>query len=333
MIEKFFADIIGHTKIIESLMRAFFGNRMAHAYLFSGPAGIGKLKTAVAFARMLQCACEEGQDARCLVCKLPDQQAHPDIMTIVPQGATIKIEQIREIQKDIQLAPRTGKYKVFIIDGAERLTIQAANSLLKVLEDPPKYVVFILLTAQLHSLLPTIVSRCQQLAFSFIPEQDIAAWLIRQGFPEEKTITASVISGGVPGKAIMWAEAGQAMRDKAFWCLETLKQSSFGRMWDVVAELDQERDQVLSMFEIISIILRDTVVWQTTGKAELLLYIDCEQRIANLSERSRPDEILEVITEIEHLKRMLLGNANSRLLIEKFCLRLQDALAIQGGIC
>jgi len=331
MRDRFFTEILGHIEIIEALSRAFLGRRMAHAYLFSGAAGIGKYKTARAFARMLQCNCE--QKGHCLACKSTEDDLYPDILTIAPQGATIKIEQIREIQRDIRFAPKTGNYKVFIFDGAEKLTTQAANSLLKMLEEPPQHVIFLLLTAQFHSVLPTILSRCQHITFAPVSEQDIVDWLTNRGFPANKAMAAAVISGGIPGRAVLWAEDGQVLRDQVFEYLETLQQSPPGHIWDTVAKLDLEREQLITIMEIISIVLRDCVVWKTTGEPGLLLYQDCERRVTRLAQKVNLNEILAVSKEIEDLKRMVLGNANSRLVLEKLCLRLQDALATQGGVC
>ncbi len=330
---KYFADIIGHDQIRQALQRAFAHGRVAHAYLFSGAEAIGKYKTALAFARMLQCTCGAESGVRCLACDLPAGQAHPDITTVLPQGATIRLEQIREIQKDLPYQPRAGKQKIYILDGVERLTEQAANSLLKMLEEPPAYVVFILLTVNTYSVLPTILSRCQHLSFQAVPAEDIAAYLREHGCQEEQAAIVAAVSGGIPGRALLWAEGGYQLRDQVIHCLEDLKHASPGKVWDTVALLNQEREQILITLELIAHVVRDCLVWKATGNRELLLYKDCTARIAALTEKAALDGLLAMYKELTAARQMFLGNANSRLLWEKICLRIQDALAEQKESC
>lgn len=330
---KYFSDIIGHYQIRKALQRAFANGRVAHAYLFSGAEAIGKYKTALAFARMLQCTCGAESGARCLACDLTEGQVHPDITTVIPQGATIRLEQIREIQKDLPYQPRVGKHKIYIFDGVERLTEQAANSLLKMLEEPPAYVVFILLTVNTYSVLPTILSRCQHLSFQAVPADDIAVYLREHGCQKEQAAIVAAVSGGIPGRALLWAESGYQLRDQVIHCLEGLKHAPPGKIWDAVSQLNQEREQILITLELISHAVRDCLVWKATGNRELLLYKDCTERIAVLTENAALDGLLAMYKELTGARHMFLGNANSRLLWEKICLRIQDALAEQKESC
>lgn len=330
---KYLTDIIGHNQIRQALQRTLQNNRVAHAYLFSGAEGIGKHKTAMAFARMLQCSCGTKPNTRCPACEMADDQAHPDIKTIMPQGATIRLEQIRDMQKDLPYQPRVGKWKIFILDGAEKLTEQAANSLLKMLEEPPAYVVFILLTVNIHSILPTIHSRCQHLAFQPVPIADIAAYLQKHGYDAEQASVVAAVSGGIPGRALRWAESGYRLRDQVMECLEDLKHGPLGRVWDAVALLNQEREQILVLLELMSQVVRDCLVWRTTGNQELLLYKDCAARIDALTDKAALDGLLGLHKELTAARHMFLGNANSRLLWEKICLKIQDVLAEQKESC
>lgn len=323
---------MGHKQITQALKNAFINQRVAHAYLFSGAAGIGKYKTAWAFARMLQCTCTgAGERPRCLACNLADGQAHPDIVTISPQGAAIRIEQIREMQKAVHYNPRVGKRKIFILDNVERLTEQAANSLLKILEEPPAHVMFMLLAVNIHNVLPTMLSRCQHLSFQAVPEANIVAYFTERGYNAEQAAVVAAVSGGIPGKALLWAESGQRMRAQVLDRLEALHQAACGQIWDVVAAFEQEREQILTTFELISFVVRDCLVWKATGNRELLLYKDCAGRIAALAEKAALDGLLAVYKELAASRQMLLGNANSRLVWEKTCLSIQDVL--MGGGC
>lgn len=324
---------MGHKQITQVLQQAFINKKIAHAYLFSGAEGLGKYKTAWAFARMLQCTCAKQEEGRrCLACDLVDGQTHPDIRTITPQSTTIRIEQMREIQQDVQYGPRVGNRKIFILDGVERLTEQAANSLLKLLEEPPDYVVFILLTLNMHSVLTTMLSRCQHISFQVVPENELVTYLIQRGFNAEQAATAAAVSGGIPGRALLWADSGYRLRELVIDRLEDLQKAPRGMIWDVVSALDEEREQLLLIFELISFVLRDCLAWKATGNRELLLYKDCAGRIAALAENAQQDELLAVFKELGMARQMLIGNANSRLLVERLCLKIQDGLTAKGEI-
>ncbi|MBI2339716.1 MAG: DNA polymerase III subunit delta' [Deltaproteobacteria bacterium] len=165
---------IGHQKNWELLLKDAAQNRLPPAYLFYGAPGIGKKKAALA-----------------LVCRLFGREAgentHPDLQFIQPDGNTIKIEAIRACQERLKLAPLEAPLKVVLIDEADSLTRQAANSLLKILEEPPHSTLFILITSSLFRILPTIRSRCRRLFFSTPPVEEMAETLaVSLNWPREK---------------------------------------------------------------------------------------------------------------------------------------------------
>ncbi|QJD85809.1 DNA polymerase III subunit delta' [Cohnella herbarum] len=161
-----FHHISGQDRAKALLQNALASHRVAHAYLFAGPPGSGRMEMANAFAQALFCE-KGGNDAcgECLACRKVLHGNHPDLHVISPDGATVKIEQIRTLQRELSYRSVGAGYKVYIIEGAETMTVQAGNSLLKFLEEPPSPVVAILLTPSAQSVLPTILSRAQLVAF------------------------------------------------------------------------------------------------------------------------------------------------------------------------
>jgi DNA polymerase-3 subunit delta' len=143
---KLFREIIGHQENIQLLQNAISQNQVAHAYLFLGPKGVGKKTTALAFARALFCSCPIGGDAcgRCRCCQQVSEGNHPDLYLISPTGSSIKIDQVREIQKKAIIKPYQGQRVTFLLELVETMTSEAANCLLKLLEEPNQGVSFIL---------------------------------------------------------------------------------------------------------------------------------------------------------------------------------------------
>ncbi|MBI5788339.1 MAG: DNA polymerase III subunit delta' [Candidatus Schekmanbacteria bacterium] len=158
-------QIKGQNRVVKILCRALAQKRLPHAYLFYGIEGVGKKLTALHLAKVVNCRQQTEEPCGiCPACHKVDKAIHPDVILIQPEeGESIKIEQIRRLQEEIAYKPFEGYFKVWIIDQADKMTQQAANCLLKTLEEPPASSLIILLAVQEESLLPTIISRCQTL--------------------------------------------------------------------------------------------------------------------------------------------------------------------------
>jgi len=177
-----FQQILGQERAKAHLQNALSSHRVAHAYLFAGPPGSGRREMASAFAQALFCE-RGGSDAcgECLECRKVLHGNHPDLHVISPDGATVKIEQIRTLQRELSYRSVGAGYKVYIIEGAETMTVQASNSLLKFLEEPPSPVVAILLAPSAQAVLPTILSRSQLIAFVPGDREALANALVQEG--------------------------------------------------------------------------------------------------------------------------------------------------------
>lgn len=169
-----FGEVAGQKAIVRTLQNALNQNKIAHAYLFSGPRGTGKTSMAKLFAKALNC--EEGvgkQCNKCINCLGVNDGSHPDVYEI-DAASNNGVEDVRLLIENINYAPIRGRYKVYIIDEVHMMTQSAFNALLKTLEEPPQNVIFILATTEPHKVIPTILSRCQRYNFSKVSDKDIS---------------------------------------------------------------------------------------------------------------------------------------------------------------
>ena len=206
--------VVGHEWAVEFLQRALAHGRSRHAYLFVGPAGLGKRHLALAFVMAQNCEADDAPRPcqQCRSCQLIANERSPDILFTQTSGssATILIEEIRRVSSFFALQPYEMRHRIAILDNFERAAPIAQDALLKTLEEPPSYASLILLAREEGSILPTILSRCQQLRLRPSPPAKLAEQLITQcGAPPERANLLAHISGGRPGWAI------RALRDPA----------------------------------------------------------------------------------------------------------------------
>jgi len=219
-----FEKIVGHETITHHLEKEIVGDEMSHAYLFSGMDGIGKKKTAKEFAKALLCSDnEEKPCGHCPACIQIDHENHPDVKVIgAKTGETsIKISQVREMISDLSVKPYSGNWRIVIIDEAERMTPEAQNSLLKSLEEPLSYNIFILITSHPQSILPTIRSRCQSYHFQPLNSRKIKEILHRDTEFDSQLIDNAVLSsGGSPGMAYYLLENSEIREERVHYLRE-----------------------------------------------------------------------------------------------------------------
>jgi DNA polymerase III subunit delta' len=212
--------IIGHHKQIEMLKRAISGGKIAHAYLFAGPEGIGKQLVALNFAKTLNCE-KDGIEPcdLCPPCKRIESGNFMDVQIFAPKGLTrqLKVEQIEQFISQVNLKPYEGRKKVFILVDADRANISFQNKILKILEEPPQDTVIILVSSSIDSLLPTIRSRCQILNFSALPVEEVEKQLLATGIGSDDARIAAHLSQGQLGNSRQWLEPERAAQRKTLF--------------------------------------------------------------------------------------------------------------------
>jgi DNA polymerase-3 subunit delta' len=255
-----FSDIIGSAA--DHLRDEMQSARVVHAYLFSGPAGTGKRTLADICARALLCSSvsEKPCDV-CPACKRFLSGNHPDMHRIVPEKS-IRVEDIRELIDVLSIHPYEGGRHVVVIEDAEKMTPQAQNALLKTLETPPGEAVFFLLTDQMTSLLPTIISRCRIIRFSVLEENDAVSVLGKLGMEEKRARLLSRLSQGSVGRALEMNGSEQywAVREQVIRAVNALHAKE--DVGIAALSLGENKDQAETVMDVLELCARDIMVMQ-----------------------------------------------------------------------
>lgn len=311
-----FSDIKGQDRVISFLKVSIANNRVGHAYIFWGPAGIGKALTALNFAKALNCE-NKNEDApcdQCASCKRIASSNHPDVFLIKPEkdNSGIGIDRIREMIKDITLRPYEAKKKVYIIDGAQGMTLDAQNALLKTLEEPSSESVLILLAESPSGLLPTIQSRCQAVKFFALGIDEVKSILVEEY--KVDNINAHILahlSSGRLGEALLYRDA--SLLEKRSWVIKGLADKTlFDSDFDRLSKRDLKfyLDVMLTWYR--DILIAKTLVH--TGETPLV-NIDKEDIILRESKTSEIEGLGDIIKQIISTSFFLEQNANPKLAI------------------
>lgn len=250
-----FDDIIGNDKIKQSLKNVIIENRISHSYMFVGIEGIGKQMMAKDFAQIILCTNEKERGCgQCKSCIEFMSHNHPDFLYLEPDGSSIKIEQIRYLQKKIQEKPIISDKKVYIINDADKMTKEAQNCLLKTLEEPPEYGVIILVGSNENAFLNTIKSRCMIISFKPIEQKYVKQYM-------EETYGMTTLSQnmldsfqGSIGKAIKLKDK-KDQYENIEKLIENLDKKNIIDIFEISKELYQEKDEIMDILEYMNIIL------------------------------------------------------------------------------
>ncbi len=199
--------VVGHESSIQRLERQRAEGRIAHAYLFTGPPQVGRRTLAWTWGMALLCREPDPPCGSCRSCRRMEAGHHPDAFLIAPEGSSLKIDQVREAQRLLAHTPVEGPYRILVFDQAQEMTTEAANALLKTLEEPPSYAVLMLIAPSPESLLPTVVSRCQIFSLDPLPVPVVRQALQeRWGLPLDQADRLARLSGGRIGWAVQAAQ-------------------------------------------------------------------------------------------------------------------------------
>lgn len=320
-------DIVGHKRQIQVLRAGLRAQRSAHAYLFVGEPGVGKGLVADIYTRALMCHhATEGHApcGQCASCQV-SLDAHPDAVTLTPEGTSIKIDQIRAIQRQLLYRPEVGRKKVVRVDLADDLTEQAQNALLKSLEEPPEFVAFILLSQQVHAVLPTVRSRCVQLRFGRVSNQEISRALVEAGHEPDRAQVLAALSFGRPG-TVMDSDAQVLFerRQRIVEWGEYLFRHRCG-VWYVGEALEKEREQASLYADLLILWLRDTLLVRTR-RSESVTNQDMLDVLSQNAQNVSPSGLTEAIEALLTLKEHWDANANFRLALDVALIKIQRGL-------
>lgn len=324
-----FSGIIGQKEITDSLKNALKSGKTGHAYIFAGPRGIGKKTVARIFCSLLSCAENDGEKScgKCLSCRLIENRSNPDYHEINPEDGSIGVDEIRGMLGDMVVRPMYSQKKVYLIIDAERMTVQAQNSLLKTLEEPPSYGVMVLTTSNYGALLETIRSRAIKYSFKKNSREEVKDLLGSklQRNPGALDFVASY-AGGIIGTALELAGSEEfgTLREKTLEILLKLRSSRLSDVFDNYAFFEANRDNIDLILDIALLFYRDVLVFKTTGNENLLINSDKKDIIFNNASVYSESRLMNCIENLESARRNIKQNANYQLSMEVMLMKLQE---------
>ena len=323
--------ILGHEWAVSLLKEHIVQGRLRHAYLIIGPEGVGRRTLAVHLAQAVNCSNPPSPGEPCGVCRACLQigrMQHPDLAVVQGEGksGTIKVDQIRELQRGLSLAPYEAHYRVAILKRFEQSQPSAANALLKTLEEPPPQVLLAVTAESAESLLPTIVSRCEVLRLRPLPLEDVVQGLqTRWGLPPERALLLAHLSSGRPGFALRlhqepeWMEQRQMLLEDHQKLLASSLVERFAYAKSLTDE--KEKDSLRNALQIWLSLWRDALL-STAGAAAPLVNVDKADQIQELAGRISLDQAGVIISSLEHTLDLIDRNVNARLAAEVLMLDL-----------
>lgn len=315
-------------RVAEILSGSLRNNRLAHAYLFVGPRGCGKKQMAIHLAQSLFCLHQE-HDAcgECLNCHRIETGNHPDVIPLSPDGASLKIDQIRALQKEMTMRSLESKHKVYIIEHADKMTTQAANSLLKFLEEPPAGVIALLLTENNHTILPTILSRCQTISFSPLSPEYIANQLIQLGISPGLSQAASQITVQLDdARELSQSEWFAQLRNIVIQLVKEIKQRSSLALFtiqDLFTKNDRVKEELPLFLDLFILWLRDLLYIQV-GRQARIINSDQKDVLEGQAYLWTQAELMQGIAFAMETRNRIERNANAQLALERLVLQLQE---------
>jgi len=343
-------QVVGQNRAVSLLERSLESKVVAHAYLFVGPPHVGKMTLALNLAQALNCEAAEPPCGECLSCQKIASAKHADVQIIglttdgdsteAKPRAEISIDQIRQMQHSASLPPFEGRYKVFIIDGAEQLSSEAANCLLKTLEEPVGKVIFILLTTNDKLLPATVISRCQRLELPPLAVTEVEAALNSGwGIEPQKAKLLARLSHGCLGWALSAALDGGLLQQRAERIERLLDitdadyEERFTYATELAAQFSQRKESVQSVLDLWLDFWRDLLLVKV-GCSEAITDVDLEATLVEMARGYNLTQIRAFINSIQAAGEQLRQNANPRLVLEVLMLsmpRREESISVKYG--
>ena len=325
-----FLDIIGHNQIVDHLKTAIRMGKVSHAYILNGESNSGKMMLAEAFAMALQC--EEGKDEPCMNCRSCHQVAEhnqPDIIYVTHEKPNvISVDDIRhQLNNDIVIKPYSSKYKIYIVDEAEKMNTQAQNALLKTIEEPPAYGVILLLTTNADAFLPTILSRCITLNLKSVNEDLIKEYLMRKyQIPDYQADVCAAFAQGNVGKAIQLASSGEfnELKASAISLVKKLEDMDLYELNGCIKQISEYKFKIGEYFDLLTLWFRDVLYMKATNDVNNLIFKDEVYDIKKQAARRSYLGLDTILKALEQSRVRLNANVNFDLVIELLLLTIKE---------
>ena len=306
----YFENIKGQEFAKKYMINSINKGKINHAYMFEGIEGIGKETFAYDLAKILL--------------ETPHLENAPDCIRVKPEGNSIKI---RNLQSDIVIKPHK-KYKIYIIDKAEKMTVEAQNALLKTLEEPPEYAIIILVTNNKEGLLPTIRSRCEIVKFTPIPFIEIKNYLINQGIEPNRANLLSSFSRGSMKKALELASSNEfyEMKENVQKYIETILSKNMVEILDIPTQIEQYKGEIINVLDMMINYFRDIMICKEHVNKSMIINADKLVFIQNMSSKITYSQVSKIIDIIEDTKIKIKGNCNFNVSIQVMSLNIYEVI-------
>lgn len=325
-----FANIIGHEQIINHLQNAIRMKKVSHAYILDGEEGAGKNLLASAFAQALQCETGESEPCgKCHSCRQAESGNQPDIIHVYHEKpGSIGVEDIREqLCNDIQIRPYSSPYKIYIVDEAEKMTVQAQNALLKTIEEPPAYGVILLLTTNSEAFLPTILSRCVTLKLRPVDNSLVRKFLMEQlHVPDYQADVCVAFARGNVGKAWKLAQSEHfgELRDHAIHMLRHIEDMEIYEITEAIRKVADYKADINDYLDLLILWYRDVLLFKATRQVDTLVFTEEINYIRAQATKSSYEGLEQVIEALEKAKVRLKANVNFELTMELLLLTIKE---------
>ena len=325
-----FAEIIGHEQIIEHLQNAILSQKVSHAYILNGPDDSGKKMIAEAFAMALQCE-KHGTEGcmECHSCKQAISKNQPDIIYVTHEKPnTISVDDIRrQVKDDVDIKPYASPYKIYIIDEAEKMNVQAQNALLKTIEEPPAYVVILLLTTNADSFLPTINSRCITLDLKAVPNEKIKSYLMEHcRIPDYQAEVCTAFAQGNVGKAkrLALSDSFGEMLEHALHMVKYISEMEPSDLVEDLKKINTYKMDIQDYLDLLTVWYRDVLMFKATCDANNLVFSNELNSIRDKAKDSSYEGLECIIKALEKAKVRLNANVNFDMAMELLLLTMKE---------
>lgn len=323
-----FSSVVGQDDSKQTLINSINLKNVSHCYVFEGPKDMGKLNLALIFAQSLFCTDFNGEPCEsCNNCKKVNSMNHPDLHILDLVQKSIKREDVDELIENIFKKAYEGYRKVYIINNADLMTVQAANTFLKTLEEPPKDTVIILLTTNINLLLPTIVSRSQVIKFKKISIKEIKAFLIKDyGTDEQKASVISYYSNGILNKAVNIIKNKDDIlqrREETINIFNKIIKSDEEVIFNLESYFEEKKDNIDEILEVFMLWIRDITFVKNNIKNLIINsdYMDLLNEHSKMFNKVSGDVLINYLQGVsDNIK----SNVNYKLIIDKMLLRIQE---------
>ncbi|MBR3634777.1 MAG: DNA polymerase III subunit delta [Lachnospiraceae bacterium] len=326
-----FSDIIGQEMIKEHLINAVNTGNVSHAYIINGERFSGKEYIAKVFAMALQCENRDGADpcGECHACKQALSANQPDIIHLTHEKPNvITVDDIREqINSDIVIKPYACDRKIYIINEAEKMNVQAQNALLKTLEEPPEYAVIIILTTNVDALLPTILSRCVVLNMKPVEDSLVKEFLMKYvQVPDYKAEVCAAFARGNIGKAKILASSEEfdKIKTEAIALLKHIDEMNINDISKTIKQMNEYKLEINDFLDILAIWYRDALMFKATADANNLIFRDEIRFIKQTASRSTYEGLEIILKALDKAKSRLSANVSFDLTMELLLLTIKE---------